>query len=34
MREMYRRAYQAAAAQFGPSPVTPAGRGASAREGA
>jgi hypothetical protein len=34
MREMYRRAYQATAAQFRPRPATPAGRGASPREGA
>jgi sugar phosphate isomerase/epimerase len=34
MREMYRRAYQATAAQFRPRPATPAGLGASPREGA
>lgn len=34
MREMYRRAYQATAAQFRPSPAPPAGLGASPREGA
>jgi hypothetical protein len=34
MREMYRRAYQATAAQFRPRPATPAGLGASPPEGA
>ena len=34
MREMYRRAYEATAAQFGPGPATSAGRGVSTREGA
>lgn len=34
MGEMYRRAYQATAAQFRPGPATQAGRGASTREGA
>jgi hypothetical protein len=34
MREMYRRAYQATAAQFRPDPATPTGPGASPREGA
>jgi len=31
---MYRRAYQATAAQFRPDPATPTGPGASPREGA
>ena len=34
MREMYRRAYQATAAQFRPRPATPAELGTSPREGA
>jgi sugar phosphate isomerase/epimerase len=34
MREMYRRAYQATADQFRPRPASPAGLGASPREGA